>query len=91
MVGTGGHQPKGELAICGQEKGARHFWGWEGLQYHGVGLEYACTAMPRVFTVLGCTHTSATYFSPKLNYQTSLHAPTQLLSCFYPAQTQVQK
>lgn len=44
--------------------------------------------MPRVYTVLGCTYTSAKYFSPKPSYHTSLSAPTQLRSCFYLAQTQ---
>lgn len=30
----------------GWGKGTRHFWGWEGLQHHGVGMEYACHDLP---------------------------------------------
>lgn len=62
MVGTGGHQPEGVLEGCGQGNSA--FGGGKGLPHNSVGMEYACHD-PRVYTVLGCTHTSARCFSPK--------------------------
>lgn len=90
MVGTGEHQPQGGLGMCGQGEGARYFWGWEGLQHYGVGLEYACHDLPcPVCLQFWVAPTSARYFSLKLSYHIS-PCPTQLLSSFLPAQTQVQ-
>lgn len=86
-VGWGLWAGKGDGALCQGGRGG----GWAAASRCWGGVCTPCPAMPRVCTLPGCTHVSATCLDPEPSCRTHPRAPIRLSSRFCLARPRAQR